>query len=467
MHLADPPDPGTPRRAALASLAVVMLIVLTAVLQRTEESALERAAPLRSDALVSPPGVQFRIMARVGVQIWHVRPDQRLAHEIVQTLDRQAHSTADRLRVAMVAGELLGSEALARRLATLERDLPPDSPLWEDLDTLRSLPQAPPAQIEALIARHGWFGRLAATRNLDAEYPQRAAVIGGGKRLIIFAMLLLAGGAVSLVAGLVLLVLGLAGIASGSLTRAFRPPRPGGSAAIETVALFVAAFLGLKGASAAVTVLGGEQAATVFSLWAQWVLAAALLWPVARGLDLRRTLALWGLHRGQGVLRELGWGIVGYVALLPLLLLGLLASLAASMLYDLARRVAGAPPAPAPHNPVIELLGGETSPAVLVMIVLLASVWAPLVEEGVFRGALYRHLRARWTVPTAGLLSALAFGLMHGYALVLLGPVVALGLGFALLREWRGCLIAPITAHAVHNLLVMTLIISARHLLGD
>jgi membrane protease YdiL (CAAX protease family) len=38
---------------------------------------------------------------------------------------------------------------------------------------------------------------------------------------------------------------------------------------------------------------------------------------------------------------------------------------------------------------------------------------------------------------------------------------MALGFGFALLREWRGSLIAPMTAHALNNGIVMTFLIVA------
>jgi membrane protease YdiL (CAAX protease family) len=46
------------------------------------------------------------------------------------------------------------------------------------------------------------------------------------------------------------------------------------------------------------------------------------------------------------------------------------------------------------ENPVLELVQGADVLAIL-LLVSLATVWAPVAEEIVFRGALYRHVRAR------------------------------------------------------------------------
>ena len=76
----------------------------------------------------------------------------------------------------------------------------------------------------------------------------------------------------------------------------------------------------------------------------------------------------------------------------------------------------------------------------------------PMIEETLHRGALYRHLRDRLRWPIAVLISASVFACVHTpmsrWPFVFVG-----GLGYALLREWRGSLVAPLTAHAVSNLL--------------
>jgi membrane protease YdiL (CAAX protease family) len=79
---------------------------------------------------------------------------------------------------------------------------------------------------------------------------------------------------------------------------------------------------------------------------------------------------------------------------------------------------------------------------------------------------MYRHLRSKWNVVVAAVFTALCFGVMHAYPILMMGPVIALGFGFALLREWRGSLIASMTAHCVHNAVVLGLLLFAMRLLG-
>ena len=62
-------------------------------------------------------------------------------------------------------------------------------------------------------------------------------------------------------------------------------------------------------------------------------------------------------------------------------------------------------------------------------------------------------------VVLATLISALWFGLMHGYSGLLLMPVITIGAGFALIREWRGSLLPTVIAHAIHNFMIGSLVI--------
>lgn len=77
-------------------------------------------------------------------------------------------------------------------------------------------------------------------------------------------------------------------------------------------------------------------------------------------------------------------------------------------------------------------------------------VAAPLAEELVFRGLIYRLARRTWGVWPAAVVSSLAFGLIHGEPWFLFG-LVALGLVLAYLYETTGSLLAPVIAHGLHN----------------
>ena len=82
---------------------------------------------------------------------------------------------------------------------------------------------------------------------------------------------------------------------------------------------------------------------------------------------------------------------------------------------------------------------------------LVSLVWAPVIEETLFRGLLYRHLRDHMRWPSAVVLNAAIFAVFHSPAsrwpFVFAGGIV-----YALLREWRRSLLAPIAAHALGNL---------------
>jgi membrane protease YdiL (CAAX protease family) len=86
---------------------------------------------------------------------------------------------------------------------------------------------------------------------------------------------------------------------------------------------------------------------------------------------------------------------------------------------------------------------------------------APLGEETVFRGFLYRGLRRRFTVWPAAMLSGALFGAIHVYPLLML-PLASVGVGLALIYERRQSLLASMTAHAVFNLFGFILIYTSR-----
>jgi uncharacterized protein len=91
----------------------------------------------------------------------------------------------------------------------------------------------------------------------------------------------------------------------------------------------------------------------------------------------------------------------------------------------------------------------------LTMVSLLEYViLAPLFEELVFRGLLFAILRRKFRFLPAALMSALIFGLAHGYGVVGLISVCWSGVLWAWIYEKTGSLGPGILAHAINNLLV-------------
>ncbi len=86
-------------------------------------------------------------------------------------------------------------------------------------------------------------------------------------------------------------------------------------------------------------------------------------------------------------------------------------------------------------------------------------VIAPVVEEVVFRGMLYRAVRQRWLTPPALLASGLVFAGAHFEPTTLL-PLVFVGMLFAWAYERSGSIWGSIVPHAGLNLLTLIAVLA-------
>lgn len=473
----QPADPGSRWSRAVTVLAAVVLTVAVVWIQNVPPIRAFFAEPVqespraeRAEILPPRPGDPFHTLGRMFVKMSDmVRHDP----STMPTLDRFAKGDADRLRAAIVAGEIEGDEEAARRLAELLDRLDRHDPLAADAAALAPIYSADAGaghevsgdDAARLRERHGFFAEVALTHHLPREHPDRADLLTGGGKLIAVVMTAMAVGGLALLAGFVLFIVGAVQVARGRLRSSLVRPEAGGSVYLEVYVLFVAGFLLLKLSAWAV----GEWApgATwigIAMILAQWSLLAVVLWPRLRGVSTRRLAGSMGWHAERGFWREVGFGLIGYLAGLPVYLAGLVLTILALVIATQIRGLgAGEPPVPA--ETIFEIIG-SSPPIELFLFFSLAVIWAPLCEESVFRGALYRHLRGRWSVPLAALLSATLFGFMHGYGPMFVFPLIALGTVFAIMREWRGSLVAPITAHMLHNTTVTVLLMVMLRVLG-
>jgi uncharacterized protein len=78
-------------------------------------------------------------------------------------------------------------------------------------------------------------------------------------------------------------------------------------------------------------------------------------------------------------------------------------------------------------------------------------VFAPVLEEIVFRGLLYGTLRRRLGWPAAAVLTAAVFAAAHGYGVAGFGSVFASGLMWSVAYEKTGSLLPGMAAHAANN----------------
>ncbi|MES2463569.1 MAG: type II CAAX endopeptidase family protein [Armatimonadota bacterium] len=168
-------------------------------------------------------------------------------------------------------------------------------------------------------------------------------------------------------------------------------------------------------------------------------LAALLyLWRTAQKRGV--TLADIGLRAPRGLLSEIGYGIAGYCAVLPVVIsLGLLSRLIFE--HDQTRT----------PNPIMPLMAAEQDPLRRVVIFLMVAVGAPLFEEIFFRGALFSGLRTRYGWVLSAAISGIVFAIAHPPQDWL--PIFGLGFAFATMREMRQSLAPTITAHFLQNTL--------------
>jgi membrane protease YdiL (CAAX protease family) len=218
--------------------------------------------------------------------------------------------------------------------------------------------------------------------------------------------------------------------------------------------------------------LGGYPVlALVAVLIAEGVLATGTGWrpsgtlryavlSVAALLHYAAALAVIAVMGRQVVRRSGGWGpAFGWSRPKPVDLALGLGGAAAEYVARIAVAIVLVVAVPALRNRAqsnLDLSGRSTTEVVLLLI--LAVVIAPPVEELIFRGVLLRSLMKRTRFWPAALISSVLFAVLHLYevdtaaAMVLLfASVFVFGLGQCLLVRWTGRLATSITAHAVSN----------------
>lgn len=368
-----------------------------------------------------------------------------LEEESARRLDALASTARERIALAPVLALLAadpaeGDERAREILASLADDRSLDEPVRGHAEALLGLYQQPPAmpgpeQREELLATYGWFAQLALDRLGDGASPalERARTV----TLVLlgtFATLLLV-----LACGICAAILLLQRLVQGRLasgyaadtTHAEQPRLP----YLETALLFLVALTLLGAASSVAADAFGSQ----WFLLLNWLIVPVLLWPTVRGRSAGDLKAALGWHRGSGLFAEAGCGLLGYLAAMPLLALGLLLTLVVTRFTEQT-----------PHHPIVDWLS-EAGTGDLVVVFVLAVVWAPLVEESLFRGSLYHYLRGRLGILGAGLTVSLAFAAIHPQGVAGIPFLGALAVSLALIREWRGSIIASVTLHMVHN----------------
>ena len=342
---------------------------------------------------------------------------------MLANLDTAAGTGFDKLHMVPLYAELAGGE---KAVATI--DALPETEQGRVRALLRAIYQDNATLAEEdrdfLVARLGWFGELALTWGQPQD-AQRLKLMDNARStfLAVFAF----AGLVFLMgfAGLALLVTILARAYLGKRPQCRFPVpdarHPGHRAWLESFALFLLIFLGLPFLAPLL-----PFDATPLSL----LMLLAPLWLALRGFGVREIAVKLGLHPGAGLFREIGSGLVGYLAGIPIVFCGF-------MLTFALMKLSGEQPV---HPVIFEF--DEAGTSKLLGIFVLACVLAPLMEEIIFRGVFYQYLRAHLNPFLAATLCGLVFAAIHPQGWVAIPVLASIGAVFALLREWRGSLIA-------------------------
>jgi membrane protease YdiL (CAAX protease family) len=381
---------------------------------------------------------------------------RKLLERLYEDYQRQEVKRADQgVRIFFAAphsGPLLVLPAAERAFeASHKRILPP--PLTE-------------AEQNHLRQDLGWFGELALAPQDSANKAERNKVIGDAQQtalgfivIVVVALLLGLCGLVGLVVLFILWVLGRlqGGLVCGS---------PYAGVYAETFALWMLLFLGLGIAQAYVSIPGyemlGAAAASLLSL-------SALAWPVLRGIPWRQVRQDIGLIPGRARALEPVLGAGVYITALPIVFVGAIITL---VLFFLQGALEGRPGGTEsfssrglPSHPIVEQVI-QFSWWGRLQILLLASVVAPIVEETMFRGVLFRQLREAtnrfggvWSFLVSALVVSFLFAVIHPQGLLGVPLLMSLAFAFTLAREWRVTLIPSMVAHGINNGIVMMLLL--------
>jgi membrane protease YdiL (CAAX protease family) len=375
-----------------------------------------------------------------------------------------------RLSVAVLAGELGSPVKALEQLAKL-REAQASSDIAftpQEEETLKTLTQlytdydkdrldAPSVNSEdkaALRSELGWFGDLALAPP-GAPASEREAVLKPANR---FTVALLGGTGtalslsfIGLLGLLLMLLLGLLGYLRGFLQRGSLH----GGVYAETFALWLIVFMVFTTCAILVAPDGWtliyDGAAILLTL-------SVLAWPVIRGIPWQQVRRDIGWTTGRGGRAEPFVGVWTFILSMPLAGVGLLIT---AVLILIAKHVMGENDATNPSHPVQQFMS-EGNWWGWVQIFLVASVVAPIVEETMFRGVLYRQVRQA-TSPRGRIASILLstlvvsfiFAVIHPQGLLAVPGLMFIAFGLTLAREWRVSLLPGMVEHGLHNGCIM------------
>jgi membrane protease YdiL (CAAX protease family) len=475
--------PVAPQKKGRPVLAWIVIVALVGLIVWQHN-----AAPPAGSSESVAEDIDVRIMGRylVGLKDLSKLAGKDISKELYDSAKSLNTGPLDRrLRFVVLAGELAGPQEAQAQLEQIEgkraeegvQKTAEQAALVDAVERLYKdyaigqlqAPSVTQMQRQQLQRDLGWFGELALAPPGDPDQAARDAALSLARRTVFTILGLGLGVGLAALLGFVGLVVFLIYLFNGKLQRGVHTGQSHGGVYAETFAVWMALFLGLS--------LGAAQ--LPFAADARWLLASlasllslsALFWPVLRGIPWSQVCWEIGLRPGKQPSLAPFLGIATYAMALPMLALGVIVMLIILSIEGAfvgQHGTAGSfDPVHFPSHPVVESVIAHDWWSRL-QVLLLASVIAPIVEETMFRGVLYRHLReatGRWAFVLSVLFSAtlvsFVFAVIHPQGLEAVPPLMGLAFIFCLVREWRGSLVPSMIAHGINNGIVLSLLILA------
>ena len=461
----------TPWRGPRPSVLVAWLALLIVFAGLLVASTMEHAKAAAGSRLNGD--VLFEVQAKSLYAARSLPGGGRLDARILAALRDSATTPGMSWRVAAILSEIdRNSDVVERKLLPMVEKFDDEvAALGGDAQTLHEAVKAAlvapdqlaPDQRQRLIDNLGWFGLVLVSHAAGLQNADRLAAEKPAYRVMWVVLLALAGGGLALLVGTILMFWKLVTHLRkyGELRIEMHQSYVPAAVYLEAVAIYLAIALAALVAPGFVPSLGDSM---VFSLGLLAVgSVSGVLWPFIRHKSAAEVREDLGLTRERGVWREIGAGIVGYLAILPICIAGVVVTLVLLAEYMvLARQYGwetGMSDGPITPHPVFQWIAN--GPAIAkVGVLLLASGFAPFFEETMFRGALLNGAARTIRLAPAIVVMAFMFAAIHPQGWFAVPALMSLAVGFALIRLWRrGNLIASMTAHALHNGTVVLIMI--------
>jgi membrane protease YdiL (CAAX protease family) len=470
-----PPPPPPPQKKVWAIISgiiswIVILLVVAFLVYRISSQTDTLAADQDDSDAKELLVIQIQGRLLVGAYNLEGRKDKQYAD---QAASLNVGPPAQRLAAVVLIGELANAAKAREKLSDLIDEWDKDRThltekqhgavriLWSiytDFTQKRfDAPSVDDSDREALIDELGWFGNLALNPPESPRATERNVVLAPAYRSAVVAIVLLLVTSFLFLVGsvglLVLPILAFLGYVRGGLGAA----SPYAAIYAETFALWLVVFLGMSWAASMIDV---GQSRLLLSSVGMLISLSVLGWPVLRGIPWRQVRVDIGWTAGRLRVAEPFFGLASLVLSVPLLVVGLIASL---ILVGVKQLLGGADlTGDAPVHPIVQFLQNP-SPWLVVQVFFAASVVAPIVEETMFRGVLYRQLRSAtgyWGFAMSFLASAVVvsfiFALIHPQGWVAAPALMGVALALTIAREWRVTLLPGMLHHGIHNACLLT-----------